>query len=116
MHDLALWLTAQLDADTAEIADPYAEKAWHARDCESVPDVLYPGRETGACDCGVPAQVLREIEMKRSLVAAHERRPMPKGDTADCAHCWGAVWPCPTLRLLASVYDGRPGYQESWRP
>jgi hypothetical protein len=63
-----------------------------------------------------PARVLREVEAKRSLVNAHERRPMSKGDTADCAHCWGAVWPCPTLRLLASVYDDRPGYQETWRP
>ena len=63
-----------------------------------------------------PARVLREIEAKRGIIAAHERRPMPKGDTADCAHCWGAVWPCPTLRLLALPYADKPGYQESWRP
>jgi hypothetical protein len=63
-----------------------------------------------------PARVLREVDAKRRIVDAHERSPMPKGDTADCAQCWGAVWPCPTLRLLALPYDDRDGYQEAWRP
>lgn len=25
-------------------------------------------------------------------------------------------WPCPTLRLLALPYEGRPGYRAEWRP
>lgn len=63
-----------------------------------------------------PARVLREIEAKRRILAAHEREPMPKGDSADCAQCWGAVWPCSTLRLLALPFADRPGYQEGWAP
>lgn len=130
MTDLALWLTAQLDEDE-RIArgadpDPWKSESLGRHDQAAIklaaPTSLiqFDGSRAAANGAHVarhdPARVLREIDMKRSLVAAHERRPMPKGDTADCAHCWGAVWPCPTLRLLASVYDDRPGYQETWTP
>ena len=117
MADLVQWLRAQLDADTAEIADPYADKAWHARDCESVPDVLYPDRETGACDCGVPARVLREIEMKRSLVAAYAdmltvgpdieggyKRPIREALARQAPNF---------LIVLALPYADRPGFVEA---
>lgn len=119
MADLVQWLNAQLDADAAPIPMP----AWHEPYC------LDPYVQDGVCGyCGGeedpakvtyqerPPGVLRDIETKRRIVDAHERRPMPKGDTADCAQCWGAVWPCPTLRLLASVYDDREGYRSEWAP
>lgn len=142
MDDLARWLGQQLDIDAAGVeAATWADDAttWHAAPSPYdtwgkserwyVEDSMEEGVIThvdpkAAQDEGVarhiaawdPARVLREIDAKRMIVAAHERRPMPKGDSADCAHCWGAVWPCPTLRILASVYDDRPGFKEEWRP
>jgi len=61
----------------SEIADflraRYAERralaeSIHHRDCESLPDILYPGRETGACDCGEPAAVIADCDAKLALV------------------------------------------------
>ena len=110
MDELARWLGAQFDEDEAEARRGYLK-------AEPLPD--FDGWDKGTT-AGLPpavaARVLREIEAKRSLVAAHERRPMSKGDTADCAQCWGAVWPCTTLRLLALPFADTLGYQESWRP
>jgi hypothetical protein len=76
-----------------------------------------------------PARVLREIDVKRKLIAEH--RPDTSGDCGTCARpedfdedsdgvrTWSRSAkpsPCPTLRLLAAVYVDRAGYQESWRP
>jgi hypothetical protein len=138
--DLAQWLGAQLDADE-RIARAAMSGTWQARtlpgniehvhpafwvdaehtDGEGTTDVTVADCQWSLADAQHiaehdPARVLREIEAKRRIVDAHERRPMPGGYTADCAQCWGAVWPCPTLRLLALPYDDRPGYQEAWRP
>lgn len=110
MDDLALWLTAQLDEDDAEARRGYLK-------AEPLPDFDgWDNSTTAGLPPAVAARVLREIEAKRRILAAHEREPMPKGDSADCAQCWGAVWPCSTLRLLALPFADRPGFQESWRP
>ena len=66
-----------------------------------------------------PARVLREVEMKRQVVEQH--RPVGYGGVClSLCHTRAPgqpqTWPCLTLRLLASVYEDRPGYQESWRP
>ena len=130
MTDLVQWLRTQLDEDEriARAADPgpWKSESLGRHDqaaiklAASTSLIQFDGSRAAANGMHAarhdPARVLREVEAKRRIVDAHERRPMPKGDTADCAQCWGAVWPCPTLRLLASVYDGRPGYQESWHP
>jgi hypothetical protein len=55
-----------------------------------------------------PARVLAECESKRMIVAEHP-------GTEACA-CCDYLAPCPTLRLLALPYAGRPGYQETWQP
>lgn len=117
MADLVQWLRAQLDADAAEIADPYAEKAWHTRDCAIHPDAW--GNEGSSCDCGVPARVLREVEAKRWILDLHSLvGTLQTGarieTVASCPIC--RVWPCSTVRLLASVYADRDGYQEGWAP
>jgi hypothetical protein len=71
-----------------------------------------------------PARVLREIDAKRQIIAEHELIPTGPGKAPGCEVCvstpsWGpevVSGPCTTLRLLASVYSDRDGYQESWRP
>jgi len=68
-----------------------------------------------------PARVLREIDAKQKIVRWHYKRPGPKWDTPDakgfeCATC-DQEFPCKTLRLLASAYADRPGYEaEEWAP
>lgn len=58
-----------------------------------------------------PARVLAEVAAKRAILDLHDQ-----GDKADeCAICF-AVWPCGTLRALATVYADRDGYDERWRP
>lgn len=75
-----------------------------------------------------PARVLREVAAKRAIVEAHGVQVMPGSfqyRPARCNTC--ADWengdhdgpllvdlPCPTLRALASVYAGAPGWQELW--
>lgn len=118
MDELVEWLRAQLDEDAASTADPHAERAWHARGCESVPDVLYPDRETGACDCGVPARVLREIEADRKLVAEYVSAQetvdaIAHPDMYDVGRAQGLE---DAVRRRASAYGQRPGYREDWRP
>lgn len=110
MVDLVQWLGEQLDKDTAMLTDPYNASSWHTRQCESVPDVLYPDREPGACDCGVPAALLREIDAKRKTID-------------DCNaiivgwhHEESREFARDVLRNLAAPYAGRPGYREDWRP
>ena len=114
MDELVAWLGQQLDTDAAENADPYAATAWHARGCESLPDVLYPDRELGACDCGAPARVLREVDAKRQVLAEHERY------AAERRRMMGGWDPqsddSPILYALAAVYSDRPGFREEWRP
>jgi hypothetical protein len=112
------WLRDQLDKDATEIADDYSETGWHARGCESLPDVLHPGRDTGACDCGVPARVLREIEAKRALVDEYtqaeeslDRWTCPDMSDVGRAEGLGAA-----IALLAVPYADRSGYREEWRP
>jgi hypothetical protein len=71
-----------------------------------------------------PARVLREVEAKRGLLALHSPSEFGTwvGDDDDqmpaCSTCGNltARFPCKTLRLLASMHEGRPGYQEAWRP
>ncbi|AKJ14751.1 hypothetical protein ABB07_33240 [Streptomyces incarnatus] len=61
-----------------------------------------------------PARVLRELEAKRALLAEHRTR-----DDGTCATCREAGCPrspCTTLRLLAVLYAGHPGYDDSWHP
>jgi hypothetical protein len=66
VSEIADFLRARLNEETARQQDIWEQ--WHHKDCEAVPQVLYPDRETGPCDCGVPARVLADIEAKLALI------------------------------------------------
>ncbi|MFE1925808.1 DUF6221 family protein [Streptomyces asoensis] len=111
-----------LDAEAARQHHPSTQ--WHATDCNALPDVLNPGIETGSCTCGVPAQVLAEIQSRRALLDEH-------GDVNDgeCGTCVDGHWgypthggsspqryPCRSLRLLALPYASHEAYLDEWQP
>jgi hypothetical protein len=128
VDDLVQWLRAQLDEDAARAAQ------WHNLECEihthldrgllaavaasqMLQDV--PG---AVCDCGGPAQVLREIDAKRAIVARYEFacREASRVDLAeDERETWirvGGALQSVVIQLAAS-YAGRPGYKaEEWTP
>lgn len=59
-----------------------------------------------------PARALRQVAAMRLIVAEHE-------DQHECTDPHAAQYPyvgCRTLRLVASMYADRDGYQEGWRP
>lgn len=145
MDDLVQWLTAQLDADEriARAACWCDDAAtWCAAESEYgtpsrpggprwyIEDSMEDGVITtvdpqASADEGVarhiaahdPARVLREIEAKRKLL----RRALTgigcgQDHPGMDVHHDGGHRDEGTLRLLASVYDDRPGYQEAWRP
>ena len=61
-----------------------------------------------------PARVLREVEAKRRTVGRYERLAAEMYTSAmDEDRAWTLL---PALIDLASVYDGHPDYDESWRP
>ena len=99
MTDLAAWLTQILDED-----EKIAESA--------VGDVA-----TAAIDnyghLTVPASwLLADIAAKRARIALHA----PVGDGVQHCGVCRLTSPCRTLRLEASAYADRPGYDEAWRP
>ena len=113
MDELVRWLGEQLDADAREIAEPYAEKAWHTRDCAIHPDVW--GNEGSSCDCPVPARVLREIDADRALLAQYAEVAANDVDDVEYAHGWANALGL-AVRLRASAFSDRPGYRDDWRP
>lgn len=112
MDELVKWLGEQLDEDGRANASPYEWNAWHALDCDQLPDgdrVTYP------CTCGVPARMLREVEAKREALAHYERiqqHTRQGGDAYVLAE--GAV--SKQIQIMATAYADRPGYREEWRP
>ena len=111
MVDLAQWLRAVLDTDAEANASPYAEGAWHTRDCASIPDV----QETSECDCGVPARVLREIDAKRQLLDLYAEVAANDVDDVEYAHGWANALGT-AVRLAALPYAARLGFREEWAP
>jgi hypothetical protein len=116
MSDLVAFLTARLD----EIESGW--KAHRRREREGDLETLFHfGRP-------LAEELLADIAAKRRIVELHT-------DTENHAHgCPGRgalddewhvieagqpltlVYPCPTLRLLASVYADHSDYREEWKP
>jgi len=84
------------------------------------PDWCRAVADDQACDCDGPARVLAECEAKRRIVERHggTNWGAAPGDPYPmmCDECQDALWPCPTLRLLALPYADHPDYDEEWRP
>lgn len=61
-----------------------------------------------------PAEDLARIAADRKILALHHKFPQTVRVwiCPSCAARHG--FPCPTLRLLASPYKGREGWQEAW--
>lgn len=121
---LVEFLRARLAEDAERQENP--STAWHSPGCDALPDVLYPDREPGACDCGVPKRLLAEVEAKQALLKEHTPQDDGSGVLEACSVCadraegeWAhypAPAPCRTLRLLALPHTGHEAYDEGWRP
>lgn len=120
MKDLAAWLTAVWDEE--------ARLAKRAADALTTPEIDNYGHLT------VPsAWMVARIAADRKILELHH--PDREADTwywleRECAGCgrrWHGNTPpgtpptvigpergCPTIRLLASPYKGREGWQEEW--
>lgn len=135
MDDLAVWLRAQFDEDEriareagglvwSRSEDPW-DTAVAIRDSEGervVCDEGWPseGQEIHIAEHD-PARVLREIDAKRRVLRALESAEVALRNTepgkephklmTGATNSLRAV-----VRMLASVYAGRPGYREEWRP
>lgn len=122
--DLVAFLKTCVDAEEAAAQD--WERAPHTVDC-GVRLGYWAERD---CVCGYPKRVLAEVAAKRRIIDLHHSLG-PSAGTEDklvCDACgpeedisfrvetYGRGWPCTTLRLLASVYAGRPGWQSEWAP
>jgi hypothetical protein len=125
--DLTEWLLAQISQDSA-----------HAFFAQQDEQLLGPLRPEGVSEDDhrvtfapnwSPARVLLECDAKRQLVELHRLGGSytPGDDPAAgfnyCATCgsgepyeYPTEWPCPTLRLLALPYAGRPGFRPEWQP
>lgn len=115
MSEIADFLRAMLAQDRARQQDIWEQ--WHHKDCEAVPQVLYPDRETGSCDCGVPARVIADIDAKLALIDHMVGMlTAAEGDT-EVDH-YGALDAAEqTLRLLAQPFIGHPDHKgEEWAP
>ena len=57
-----------------------------------------------------PARVLTDIAARRAIIDLHV-------DRAECTRCeWfdDELYPCDTLKLLATVYASHPDYRKEW--
>jgi hypothetical protein len=126
MSDLAGFLSARLDEDyeAARLVVSVKDQAARKRGKPAPRWVPSPEGDGGIWDAaGIrrvgfvwererdhiirhdPERVLREVELKRSLLAATDYGGAEMGDAHDAI-----------LRHLAAVYDDHPEYRSEWRP
>lgn len=137
MDDLAQWLAAQLDADTARATaageeggpewryDGDAVVTHRERDLVAIGSQDYMEAERGEFIAEHdPARVLREIEAKRQqvewCVEVIGDRDLSRydevGSLKDDKDALAVTLAVETLRLIAWPYDARPGYRAEWTP
>ncbi|MGW0933139.1 DUF6221 family protein [Streptomyces sp. NPDC002644] len=146
-HDLVQWLRTQLDADE-QTARQATEGPWIAEVSGETGHCVIPADAQSAREFVAktqlyaaafdaehiarynPERALREVDIKRRLLALHPRGMNPAvGADPDDRATWLPVcdtcqveaarpgdWPCEHLRLLAMPYADRPGYRKEWRP
>lgn len=127
VDDLIAWWRGVLDEDETDLEDA------HPLGCNGYPlgadDEFDPGR----CDCRVRPR-LADIAAKRAILdryqatadeyARHKRDLTPAPQNHRLEFVRGVVGTTSTMtgtlrdviRLLASAYADRPGWQEAWRP
>lgn len=112
MSNMVAWLTEILDTD---------ERGWQHR-------IKLEG--TGKAESlqmfglRFPELMLADIAAKRAIVQLHRETDWFSPSKLGCEIChddpsWGPdviEGPCATLRLLASAYADRPGYDAAWKP
>ena len=128
MSDLTEFLLARIAEEEDEARDAIEERSQTPFVVPLSPDYADFGFQSWP-DVGVPSvlvgpeRVLAECEAKRRIVARHSQ-------TVECGnvgcqrrglsglHCLVCddEWPCPDLRILATIYAGHPSYREEWRP
>jgi Family of unknown function (DUF6221) len=123
MTDLVAFLRARLDEDEAA-----------ARPLIGMPGALTAfGAVAEFIARTEPARVLREVEAKRAILGYHRRTEWAiHGNIFACHQCRATaadedvprftdfagydwlIWPCPTLRHLAAVYQDHPDFDPAW--
>lgn len=127
--DLAQWLGAQLDADAATVGavrpDPSLRPHEPIEFILAGQDITVPSTEAAERhirEFASPARVLREIEADRILLAEYERaaneypadsRAYDHESTVGRERTATLEW---VIRLRATRFSDRPGYQEGWAP
>jgi len=137
--DLAAWLTAvwdeeeRLARDAASAEYPGPEWILSEDDVVGAAHGDYVacgpyegdiGEEIGSfIAANDPASVLARIAADRKILELHRDSDgycdecgsgVPESGPGDPGSFNPVEWPCPTLRLLASPYADREGWQESW--
>lgn len=94
------WLRATIEGDK-KIAETsgFGEKREHA-----IRHIVRHG----------PQDVIADCEAKLAILERHLGDPDSAIGGAWCVVCDFQHLPCPTVRLMASGYRYRPGYQEAW--
>lgn len=126
MADIVAWLLEQIAEDGRVAAEAMSTAPVEVRYASGTDFGPAIGRLLFARRFA-PVRVLAECAAKRKILDAHRHMPAVRQDGSErhdfgcwtChadTHCgdtvaWG--W-CDTVRLLASVYADRPGYDPEW--
>lgn len=126
MSDLIEWLRACIAEDeaAAQLVPNWDDHVAHEMDGFSANARRYAAEMT-------PAYVLAVCKAHREILDLHARDLY--GDCSTCGEVNGwtgdgeggefydsdrsaADYPCATVKALATIYAGRPGYRQEWRP
>ena len=133
MSDLTEFLLARIAEDEARFDEPKFYEVESARgpgwgnrgDCPICGAYQFDGTEDAteqawyehAENVHQRTRALAECKAKRAIIELHKPglAPAYEGYEKVCSEDRDD-WPCPTLRVLASVYSDHPGYRPEWRP
>lgn len=128
------FLNARIDEEEADAraATPgrWFPEGKGVSDSDGIEFVEAPRRDVSHIARHDPARVLREVTMKRDLLALHKPGKADFYDVDQCDHCADqchsssglsceepdARYPCDTVRTLATVHADHPDYQQEWKP
>lgn len=134
MTDIATFLTARLDEDEAAAHEFYTKRG---NDLFTHQNALFQARSAvlglefvkappfSAIEYEALNRVLADVAAKRAILALHtpitsDVSPVGEllceAETVGDNHYHSTPWPCPTLRILATIYADHPDFDESWRP